>query len=100
MTEKTKHWAAMSVERIRELIDKKIYEAEIKILEKSHILKHSHLFNTDGGSEINNIADFQNEKNFLNKIQNYINDLVKDYIEEDMTAYEKYENYIAGKRSN
>ena len=83
MTEEIKHWTETSVEKIRALIDSQICDLEKEILEKSHILKHSHLYDTDGGSEINNIADFQSEISFLKDILKHIDDTVKHFIKED-----------------
>ena len=89
MTEERKHWTETSVEKIRELIDNQICDLEKQILEKSHILKHSHLYKTDGGSEINNIADFKWEISFLKDILIHIDDTIKHFIKEEDIAREE-----------
>ena len=89
MTEERKHWTETSVERIRALIDSQICDLEKEILEKSHILNYSHLYDTDGGSEINNIADFKNEISFLKDILLHIDDTIKHFINEENIAREE-----------
>lgn len=83
MTEEIKHWTEKTVERIRELIEHQICDLEKGILEKTHILKHSHLYKTDGCSEINNIEDYHVQISFLKDILKHIDDTVKHFIKEE-----------------
>ena len=74
-----KHWTENCTEKVREVIDKRITQLEMWILERSHIMKYGDLYGTDGGSEINNISDFEDEKKFLKDILIHIEDTIKHF---------------------
>jgi len=78
-----KHWTEDCTEKLREFIDMRITQLEMWILEKSHIMKYGDLYGTDGGSEINNISDFEDEKKFLKDILIQIEDTIKHFVKEE-----------------